>query len=305
MDPVRVYVGTDRSQLLAVKVLEHSIKRHTQLPVEVYPMLDLPIRKTKDPRQRQRTGFSFSRFCIPNLCNYNGRAIYMDADMLVFKDIAELWNWPFENHTILLQRTLNNEQAKKNKHGAPPRRIRQCAVMLIDCQNNTWKIDDIIDSLDTKKYTYEDLMYDLCIIDDDKVGEVLPFEWNSLEHYDQGTRLIHYTDMNTQPWTSTMNPWAEKWFEEVRLMLSNGSLTWAELKGEIKLGYFRPSLVLDLNFGHLVPKFLESAFNFSQKLWDKFLGFKPHKEVYAAKALRDKLIKEYEHSLKQAPSHPN
>src|SRR5690348_7515960 len=121
METVRVYVGTDRSQLLAVKILEHSIKRHTKLPVEVHPMLDLPIRKTKDPRQGQRTGFSFSRFCIPDLAGYKGRAIYMDADMLVFKDIAELWNWPFDSHTILLQKTLTEEQARKNKVGAPNR----------------------------------------------------------------------------------------------------------------------------------------------------------------------------------------
>ena len=32
-DLVRVYVGTDRSQLLAVAVLEHSIRRHARRPV--------------------------------------------------------------------------------------------------------------------------------------------------------------------------------------------------------------------------------------------------------------------------------
>src|SRR5688500_17656237 len=103
MDPVRVFVGTDRSQALAVKVLEHSIKRHTDLPVEVTPMCDLPIRQPKDPRQGQRTGFSFSRFCIPQLAGYRGRAIYMDADMLVFKDIRELWEMPFNGAKVIIQ----------------------------------------------------------------------------------------------------------------------------------------------------------------------------------------------------------
>ena len=80
-ETVRVYVGTDRSQVLAVKVLEHSIKRHTKLDVVVHPMLDLPIKQPLDPRNWQRTGFSFSRFCIPKLSNYSGKAINLDADM--------------------------------------------------------------------------------------------------------------------------------------------------------------------------------------------------------------------------------
>ena len=59
--PVRVFVGTDRSQRLAVKVLEYSIWRHTDLPVGVHPMLDLPLPEPKDLRQGKRTGF----FAVP------------------------------------------------------------------------------------------------------------------------------------------------------------------------------------------------------------------------------------------------
>jgi len=40
---VRVYVGTDRSQLLAVAVLEHSIRRHTGRQVQVCPLIDLDL----------------------------------------------------------------------------------------------------------------------------------------------------------------------------------------------------------------------------------------------------------------------
>ena len=93
-DVIKVYVGADRSQQLAVKVLEYSIQRHTTAPVEVIPMIDLPVPVPKDPRNGQRTGFSYSRFCIPKLAGYSGRAVYMDADMQVFKDIQELWKLP-------------------------------------------------------------------------------------------------------------------------------------------------------------------------------------------------------------------
>ena len=44
---------------------------------------------------------------IPKLTNYRGRAIYMDADMLVFKDIQNLWNIPMNSNYILVQSRNN------------------------------------------------------------------------------------------------------------------------------------------------------------------------------------------------------
>lgn len=37
------------------------------------------------------TPFSGFRFAVPELCDFKGTAIYLDADMLVLGDIAELW----------------------------------------------------------------------------------------------------------------------------------------------------------------------------------------------------------------------
>lgn len=46
---IRVYVGADRSQQLAIKVLEHSIRRHTSAMIEVIPMIDLHVPSPNDP----------------------------------------------------------------------------------------------------------------------------------------------------------------------------------------------------------------------------------------------------------------
>jgi lipopolysaccharide biosynthesis glycosyltransferase len=292
-EPVRVYVGTDKSQFLAVKVLEHSIKRHTDLNVEVYPMLELPIKKPQNPINWQRTGFSFSRFCIPELAGYSGKALYLDADMLVFKDIASLWNIPFDGAKVVIQEDIPSEHEKTHKKlGAPEKRIKQCSVMLLDCERLDWKIENIIDELDQGKYCYENLMYELCIINeasDIKYG--IPFKWNSLEHYDRDTCLIHYTDMATQPWVSCDNQYGYFWFNELRLMLQDGSTTWQEILKEIDLGHFRPSLLRDIKYRHLIPNFLMSYFQKQNKLLDQKRAFKPHKEVYQIKKLRQQAIK--------------
>lgn len=175
-EPVRIYVGTDRSQWIGVKVLEHSIQRFSSLPVEVIPMMDLPLRPPQDAKQDQRTGFSFSRFCIPKLAGYRGRALYMDADMLVFKDIRELWELPLNQHKVLIQEPLSEAHAKvRGKKGAPPRRIKQCSVMMLDCERLTWDAEEIIQGLDDKKYDYEGLMYHLCILPEEEVGYTIPF----------------------------------------------------------------------------------------------------------------------------------
>ncbi len=299
---IRVYVGTDRSQLLAVSVLEHSIKRHTTAKVEVIPMLDLPVPTPTDPRNGQRTGFSYSRFCIPKLAGYEGKAIYMDADMLVFNDIRELSNIPFDGAKIIIQEEVKFEEMTTQKVGAPKKRKKQCAVMLLDCSQLDWNIENIVEGFDSEKYDYEDLMYEMCILDESEVKYGVPFEWNSLEHYDRDTRLIHYTDVYTQPWSECGNELAYLWFAEVRLMLGNGSLDQSAIQNEIDLGHFRPSLIRDIKYRHLIPAFLHGIFDKQNAARDKLSGYIKHKEVYEAKRARLKSIKEYEEKLKTQES---
>lgn len=297
---IRVFVGTDRSQQLAVPVLEYSIKRHTTARVEVIPMLDLPVPAPQDPRNGQRTGFSFSRFCIPKLAGYKGKAIYMDADMLVFRDIRELWNLPFDDAKIIIQQEVKFEDVTTQKIGAPKKRKKQCAVMLLDCDRLDWEIEKIVAGMDAGHYDYEQLMYDLCILDDPEIKFGVPFEWNSLEHWDPETRLIHYTDVYTQPWTAVGNKFGYLWFDEVRRMLREGKLQEAQIKEEIALGYFRPSLLRDIKYRHLIPRPLLRAWDNMNAAADKRAGYVPHKAVYEAKRVRQQAIREYEAS-KQVP----
>jgi lipopolysaccharide biosynthesis glycosyltransferase len=293
---IRVFVGADRSQKLAIDVLEYSIKRHTKRRVEVIPMVDLPVQVPKDHRNMQRTGFSFSRFCIPKLAGYKGRAIYMDADMLVFRDIEELWELPLNGAKVLIQEELSNSVLLQKKENGPKKRVKQCAVMLLDCNRLEWDVNDIVQALDNQEYTYEQLMMDLCILLDDDIGYKVPFSWNSLEHYDEQTRLIHYTDMGTQPWVSTKNANAHLWLHELRLMLTEKAISLARIENEVSLGFLRPSLIRDLKWRHLLPKFLLAAFDRSNQAYDFSRGFVAHKQVYELKKQRQEAVRK---SVKQ------
>lgn len=300
-EPIRVYVGADRSQQLAIAVLEYSIKRHTTAEVQVVPMVDLPVPRPKDPRNGQRTGFSFSRFCIPKLAGYRGKAIYMDADMMVFRDIRELWELPFDGAKVVIQREVKHEQSTIAKAGAPATRRKQCAVMLLDCANLDWDVARIVADMDAGRYGYEELMYELCILREDDIRYGVPFEWNSLEHWDPETRLIHYTDVNTQPWTHAGNPNGQLWFDEVRRMLADGALQWQTLRHEIDIGYFRPSLARDVRWRHRLPRALRPLWDRVNALADKAARYVPHKDVNAAKRARLQAIREYEAAQAAVP----
>jgi hypothetical protein len=288
-EAIDIFVGADRSQLLAVAVLEHSIRRRTRRLVQVRPLIDLDLPEPRDIRQGSRTNFSFARFAIPELAGYTGKALYLDADMLVFRDIAELWDIPFDGSSVVIQEEIPEHAVSHKKAGAPSKRVKQCSVMLIDCARARWDVRQIVAGLDGR-YTYEELMYELCILPESEIRYAVPFAWNSLEHFDGTTRLIHYTDMDTQPWVSSANRHGRLWMEEVRLMLETRALTPGEIKTEIELGYFRPSLLRELEeMPHGSGWNPQAADRYAGI--DRSAGFVRHAEVYRRKKMRAEAIK--------------
>jgi hypothetical protein len=230
--PIRIFVGTDRTQTLAVRVLEYSVKKFASMSVDLIPMIDMPVPMPKDPNNRPRTGFSFSRFLIPSLCDYMGRAIYLDADMLVLNDIAKLWDIPMDGADILCA-----EQPSKGE------RIRQYSVMLLNCSGLPWQIDEIVKGLDIGLYNYGQLMHEFCLVSSDKISTAIPYEWNSLEFYKPGkTCLIHYTDMPTQPWVSLRNRRGAIWYKILREAVAEGFILREEIYREVEQGHVSPAL---------------------------------------------------------------
>ena len=232
--PVKVFVGADEAQMAGVKVLEYSIKRFASLSVDVQPIDNRDIPIPKDPANRSRTGFSFARFDIPRLCGYQGRGIYMDADMQVFRDIRELWTWDMGDAALAYA-----------DHSSPTGRIPQYSVLLLDCERLRWDVKDIIEDLDAGRYVYKGLMHQFCIVPPDQKQPILPEGWNSLEHYDpKETRLIHYTDMNTQPWVSHSNKNGELWYRCLREAVADGFISVEYLYQEIEAGHVSPELLV-------------------------------------------------------------
>jgi hypothetical protein len=243
VEPIRVFCGLDESQIVAARVLEHSIRKHATRPVRFYPMLDVPTPEPKDPKNRGRTGFSFSRFHIPKLAGYRGRALYVDADMQVFGDVADLWDIPFEGATVMCTRQDQPPDEWRDSSWFKPG--RQLSVMLLDCGRLRWDVEQIVSGLDERKYSYEQLMFDLCIVDPMEINDNVPPEWNHLEHFEPGrTKLLHYTVVPTQPWKNDRNPLRTLWEPEFHEAREAGVVHRDEAFRLARRGYIKPSLAL-------------------------------------------------------------
>jgi hypothetical protein len=234
--PIRVYVGSQEAQMLAVRVLEHSIRKHASMDVEVFPLhlarVDYPI--PSDLRNRPRTPFSFQRFYIPSLKGYRGRAIYVDSDMQVFQDITELWTLPFEDADLLAAREAGESSRRP-----------QFSVMLLDCEELRWEITGIVAALDRGELTYETLMYEMAVARRVRAG--IHSRWNSLERYVAGeTALLHYTDMPTQPWVSRENRLGYLWVRDLIEAVDAGAIARKHIEEDIRRGFVRPSLLYQL-----------------------------------------------------------
>ncbi len=218
--------------------------------------------------------------------------------MLVFRDIGALWDIPFEGASVVIQEPLPAHAEAGAKLGAPARRVKQCSVMLIDCARARWDARAIIAGLDGS-YTYEQLMHELCILSEDEIRYGVPFAWNSLEHFDSQTRLIHYTDMDTQPWVSPLNRNGPLWLDELRLMLAAGVIGRSDVRQEIELGYFRPSLLDEIDAApHAAGWNEDAAAGYAEK--DRAAGFVRHAEVYRRKRLRAEAVKQFERRFGKA-----
>jgi len=245
MDPIRIFVGTDEWQRAAGAelVLEHSIRQHSQrADIEITWMRsgDPGWEVSKDGgavkgRQTWKVGdavdsawsggrgswatpFSCFRFAVPELCQFEGRAIYLDADMLVLGDINDLWN----------QDCLEGSSVKCSH------RVRT-DVMVIDCSKfgepggkpfaSWWSIADMKKKhLHIRQFLSRLGLYHV-------VDTSLDSLWNDCDGwgYERGdnAQLIHYTHaLKGQPYRPYPNAKYPSQFPYVTTSQKAGLLWW-------------------------------------------------------------------------------
>lgn len=91
-EPIRIFVGYDPREAIAYHVCCQSIIERSSEPVEIHPLALDNLRRFYVERHLDGSNaFIYSRFLVPYLCGWNGFALFLDGDMLLRDDVAQLW----------------------------------------------------------------------------------------------------------------------------------------------------------------------------------------------------------------------
>lgn len=200
MKPIHVYIGYDPRQPVAFQVLAHSIWQRTSSPVTITRLVlsTLPITR------QGLTQFTYSRFLVPYLSDYEGVNIFLDSDMLCRADLTDLTAYP-------LAYPEKDVFVSKN-----PRRFEWPSLMVFNnarCRTLTpLYVEDPACKLFDFGWTKD-------------IGD-LALGWNHLVGYDAPNpkaKVVHFTQ-GIPCWAETKDcEFADEWRDEAKQSMSTVS----------------------------------------------------------------------------------
>jgi hypothetical protein len=190
----QVFIQSNNKQLFGAKIAKYAVERTTSnVGVTIINVDGLPVFQNFNNKKYKRDkiqvtydrndlqSFTLSRFLPPELMQYKGRAIVIDPDIFALSDLGPLFTMDLGANAIAACR-------KKNAWDS--------SLMVLDCaQLKHWNIANILQSLQDQTLDYSEIM----TLAKESVLE-LPRIWNSIDHLDKQTRMLHTSMRLTQPW---------------------------------------------------------------------------------------------------------
>ncbi len=216
-----IYIGFDQAESIAYHTLCHSILSRASVPVRITPIKLSMLRgiHNRPLDVHQSNEFSFTRFLVPFLNGYKGKALFMDCDMLLTTDIKELFDEIDIQASVSVVKHeyepkdnvkyLGTTQYKYEKKNWSSVMVFNCGHL--DCKKLTPEYVDKASGLELHgfKWTKEEL-----------IGE-LNKDWNHLvSEYDPNpnAKIIHWTVGGPYFYEYEYCEHAETWFNERALM---------------------------------------------------------------------------------------
>jgi hypothetical protein len=196
---LKVFIGYDPVEIIAWHTAVQSLINTSSIPLSITPV---NLENLKGVYAKKRDGlqsneFSFSRFLIPHLMGYDGYALFMDCDMMIRSDVAEVFEIAKSDPTkavhVVKHDYVPKDQIKYlgNKQYSYPRKNWSSFVV--------WNCGHVSNKKVTKKFVNESdgsKLHRFSWLDDSEIGE-LGVEWNWLvgEYSNPSKRLknIHWT----------------------------------------------------------------------------------------------------------------
>lgn len=198
---IRVFIGYDPRESVAYHVCANSLIRNASQPLCITPLaLNNLAPLYKEAHTDGSNQFIYSRFLVPYLCGFNGHALYLDGDMVVTGDVAELWERRSHFAAVQVVKHDYKTKAPQKYLGAKnedyPRK-NWSSVILWNCGHygNRRLYPEAVTKMsgaELHRFTW---------LPDDRVS-ALPVEWNWLDteyEHNPDAKLVHYT-LGTPCW---------------------------------------------------------------------------------------------------------
>lgn len=213
---IPIFIGYDPREAIAYHVCCNSIIRLASRPVSLNPLALNILEGYHETHNDGSNHFIYSRFLVPHLMNYQGWAIFVDGDMILREDIAELWN--LRDQSCAVQVVKHNYKTRlSTKYLGSKNEDYPCknwsSVILWNCAHEKNRIltPEFIQSAtgaQLHRFTWLDHNTD--------VGE-LPIEWNWLpDEFGENNqaKLLHYTLGTPSFHEFADTPQASEWHRE-------------------------------------------------------------------------------------------
>jgi len=223
MQKLDIYIGYDgKVEPVAFHTCVQSIIEKSSIPVSITPLALNTLSEYTETHKDGSNAFIYSRFLVPYLNNFKGMALFLDGDMIVRSDVAELL-WEFQQdeavkvvkhhyqtkHPIKYLGAKNEDYPKKN----------WSSVMLWNCSHHLNKQltpKFIMDKPGKYLHRFEWLKYP-----EEQVGK-LDETWNHLVgeyDYNPDAKLAHFT-LGTPCFNGYQDcDYSDEWFDTYKRMI--------------------------------------------------------------------------------------
>lgn len=209
--PLKIFIGWDSREDIAYQVAKYSIEDRASVPVEIIPLKQKLLRKeglyTRAVDTMASTEFTFTRFLIPELMEFDGWALFIDCDFVALADVKLLFDQIDDKYAVMCAHHdyTPKETVKMDgqvQHMYP--RKNWSSMMLVNCghpSNQALTKELVNDPKIGGAYLHR-----FSWLKDEEVGEI-SHEWNWLvgwykEPEDGSPKFLHYTEGG---------PWFEKY----------------------------------------------------------------------------------------------
>lgn len=212
---IPIFIGYDPREAVAYHVCSNSLIRHSSQPISISPLALNILKDYKETHTDGSNHFIYSRFLVPHLMSYKGWAIFIDGDMLLRSDVAELWNLRDETKAVMVvkhdYKTKKLEKYLGSKNEDYPRK-NWSSVILWNCEHPA---NQVVTPSFVQNSTGAQV-HRFTWLTDDLIGE-LPKEWNWLpDEYGSNTqaKLLHYTLGTPSFHDFATTPMSDEWHRE-------------------------------------------------------------------------------------------